>query len=302
MIFAGYSVCGYKNTASITPTNIQGIDSIKLQGGYIDELLITKDVVSEYSSNIPQVWDFSTIFHAFFDGNLDAGNVDFTVNNTTHILIKRREKGTFKWQTLFQITTSNADDFNFTKYDRYAQSGIEYEYAIVPVTNGVEGNYSIDSIKSNFEGVYLVEKESIFSTVYNLVASTSKHKPSAVISTLDGKYPFVISNSSNNYYSGTISGVFMQRGEKSDEIYGKEGWRYRKQFEDFLMNGKPKILKHEDGRIWMIMITGEPSESQGEHPYLPTTTFDFVEIGDYSSDRDMYENNFINVSEEWWVN
>lgn len=299
MIFAGYSVCGYNNTASITPTNIQGINSVKLQDGYVDELHITKDVSSEHSSTIPQAWDFSTILHAFFDGSLNASNVDFTRDNTTHILIKRREKGTFKWKTLCEIVTSSIDDFNFTKYDKYAQNGVEYEYAIVPVTNGAEGNYSINSIKSNFEGIYLVEKDSAFSTIYNLVTNTSKYKPSAIINTLDGKYPFVISNSSNNYYSGNVSGVFMQRGEKPDEVYGKEGWRYRKQFEDFLMNGNPKILKHEDGRMWMIMITGEPSESQGEHPYLPTTTFDFVEIGDYNSDIDMYDNNFIEISERW---
>lgn len=302
MFFSGYNICGYNNSISATPTNIQNINSIKLQNGYIDELYITKDTVTEYTTSIPQAWDISTILHALFNGNLDAGNVDFTIANTTDILIKRRKKGDFKWQTLYQIPVTNADDFDFTKYDKYAQSGIEYEYAIVPITNGAEGNYNINTIQSGFDGIYIIEKESVFSTIYNLVVNTSKHSPRAVITTLKGKYPFVITNSDNNYYSGTVSGVFMRCGENSPEFYGKEGWKYRKDFEDFIMNGKPKILKHEDGRMWMISITGEPTESQGDHPYVPTTTFDFVEIGDYQSDEDMYENNFIDVGSEWWVN
>ena len=67
---------------------------------------------------------------------------------------------------------------------------------------------------------------------------------------------------------------------------------------DFLCDGNPKILKHEDGRMWMVQITGTPSESESPHPDFPTTSFEWVEIGSAESSTMLYSNNFIDVNVE----
>ena len=54
------------------------------------------------------------MLHAKMNGTTYAGNADFSVNNTTNILVKRRKKGEFKWFTLFDIPANKASDYEFT--------------------------------------------------------------------------------------------------------------------------------------------------------------------------------------------
>jgi hypothetical protein len=67
---------------------------------------------------------------------------------------------------------------------------------------------------------------------------------------------------------------------------------------NFLCDGTPKILKHRDGRIWMISTTGTPNETPQDVPEIENTSFDWVEIGSVDSTNDLYNNGFINVNIE----
>ena len=61
-----------------------------------------------------------------------------------------------------------------------------------------------------------------------------------------------------------------------------------------------KILKLNDGRIYLIKITGKPTDISEGHEDLRRISFEWVEIGDVNSEKDLYLNNLSDVSAEWW--
>ena len=63
-------------------------------------------------------------------------------------------------------------------------------------------------------------------------------------------------------------------------------------------DGKPKIMKLSDGRIWMISTTDGLTEDNGEVEHYVHHSFNWVEIGDPESSSDLYNNNFIDVNLE----
>lgn len=78
MIFLGMSanLFGQASTC-LMPTVVNNTTSVKLSNGIFNDLFITDDTSS---TDIPMStdWDYSTLLHARFDGDLLAGNVDFT--------------------------------------------------------------------------------------------------------------------------------------------------------------------------------------------------------------------------------
>lgn len=296
--FLGNSFFGNQKSMRTTPSSIKNIVQIKLTNGVYDELYVTKDMNLAYSTNINQVWDYNTVLHALFNGNLRAGNVDFQLSQINTVRIKRRKVGDYEWTTIFEIPITKESDLRFTKYDKFAQSGINYEYVSVPVLNNVEGNSSSNTVLSEFEGIFIIGQDKSFNTILKTGVTQQKNRPSSIINTIDRKYPFVISNGLNNYYSGTASGMFLE--VDSDDLTWKyyDGWKYRNNLMDFLCDGTPKILKHYDGRIWMISVTGTPSEAVQDQNDIVITSFDWVEIGDTESTNDMYNNGFRDVNIE----
>lgn len=298
MIFCGFGICGYQHSADYTVTAVEDITSVKLTKAAFDELLITKNVSFDYTNAISEEWDFDTILHALFNGNLHAGNVDFTVEQVSKIRIKRRKINSYDWITLFEVPIQDVDDFDFERIDRFARGNQEYEYALVPVLGDAEGNLNTNSIKSEFDGVYLMEKELGYGSRLEVSLSTQKNRPSAIINTLGRKMPYVVSNGLNNYYSGSVSTIFVNQNPVTCQFDTERSWEYRDSIMEFLCDGNPKILKHEDGRMWLVQITGSPSESESPHPDFPTTTFEWVEIGSAESSTALYSNNFIDVNVE----
>ena len=247
----------------------------------------------------PDAWDEATHFHARFSGNIYCGNADFGVDNTTNILVKRRKKGEFQWFTLFDIPAAKAEDYTFTVHDPYAPKG-DLEYAVVPIINGFESEYSITGIHYDFQGLLLIEKERSVQTILNIAVSEQKNGPVGILSTLEGKYPFVFYNGENDYYSGTISATFIETDTHKDFRMDRLHDHYREVL-DFLNNKNPKILKLEDGRMRIISITTPPSDSCEEHPDKHTISFGYTEIADALSNEDMNRCGFLDVGEEWWV-
>lgn len=298
MIFCGFGICGYKHSGDYIATNVTNISSVTLLDAVYDELYLTKNANYAYTADIQQTWDFDTILHALFDGNLHAGNVDFTVDQVSKIRIKRRKMNSYEWITLFEVPIQSIEDFNFERIDRYARSNQEYEYALVPVLGDAEGNLNTNSITSSFEGIYLMEKELGYGSRLEVTTTVQKNRPSAVVNTLGRKMPYVVTNGLNNYYSGQVSTIFVDQDAQTCDLDIEHGWIYRDSILDFLCDGNPKILKHEDGRMWMVQITGTPSESESPHPDFPTTSFEWVEIGSAESSTMLYSNNFIDVNVE----
>lgn len=308
MCFVGSVV---SSALSPTPVSMDNIDFVLLTNAVYDELY-ADNKTNDYTTEIPTDWDFDTIMHAYFNGDLHAGNVAYYSQEVEFLRIKRRVKGTYDWVTLFEVPIENADDFKFERFDKYARSQTMYEYALVPVIRNIEGgidleeNHYISEIKSEFDDVFLVERDISYHSQLEMTWTTSKNRPTTVVTPINRKYPFVFSNGDVNYYSGSITAIWLElqsmcalaqnmSWNNAWEAIYQGGWEYRDGLMEFLCDGQPKILKMPDGRMWMVMIVESPTENVSLHNKAPTTTFQWTEVDNCESGIALYENNFIDV-------
>ena len=299
MVFCGNAFCAAQHSLDFTTTYIDNITEVALQNGIFDDIYVTKNVNYDYTTEMPTEWDFDTIFWAKFEGDLLAGNVNFALEQVDSVLIKRQTVGTGNWITLFQIPIEDIEDFNFSRLDKYVRSDTEYEYALIPVLNGAEGEMNINSILCQFDGMFIMEKDITYGSLIDIVMSSAKNRPSATINTIDSKYPYVVTNGNNNYYSGTTSAVFIRSGTDPYDWNFYDSWKYREDLMEFLCNGKPKILKHFDGRMYLVKIVDSPSQDESTNNYYPVTSFNWVEIGNAESSQDLYDNSLIDYNSRY---
>ena len=125
--FIGYDFYSDGNALNNAPSAVSNITDTKLTNGIFDHLNLTKNTNIIPSTDIPQIWDYDTILNADFDGNLNAGNIDFLISQITSIKIKRRVKGTFDWIGLAQILISSIDALTCTFIDRLSAHETGYE-------------------------------------------------------------------------------------------------------------------------------------------------------------------------------
>ena len=298
MVFISNGFLKAYESFSHTPTNIVDMDMVSLSGAIYDELFVSSEVDSDYSTSIPSEWDYSTIIHALFNGNLSGGNMEFYVDQVSSLRIKRREAGAFDWITLFDVPINAPDDFQFTRLDKYARANTEYEYGMVPVVNDMEGEIIYASILSDFDGVFISEKDITYGTILDVEISAQKNRESSTIVTHGRKYPYVISNGYSDYYSGSISGSFIEQDQLTKMYDVENGVNYRRRLDAFLNNGRPKVIKTYDGRMWIAKCTGAPSQDDSRYIYAPITRFSFTEIADAESSHDLYINGFIDCDIE----
>lgn len=300
MIFMGTTFCSGVNSLSVTPTDTSNINNLTIKNGIIDDLHITNDVSYAFTTTPPE-WGYETVLHALFDGNLHAGNAGFTIEQCSAMRIKRRKKGDFKWLTLFEIPISSVDDFSFERFEYYNRSKTEYEYGVFAVLNAVESSPDINSIECKFDGVFIVGKDKIFNTLLNIAHSEKKNKPVGVINTIDKKYPVTVSNGNNNYYSGSVKGAFIELDQNTCEFKTEDSWKYREQLDDFLYDNQSKILKFENGQMWLVDIIDRQSDSNGGHPDFIESDFSWVEVGNCEDAEDLYNTGLLDY-EGWRLN
>lgn len=294
-------------TTTSLPLDLGNINYIKIENGIYDDFYVTH-VSEQHVTNkhlnefyIPDSWEKETYLHAKFNGDLYAGNTDFNIESVTHLIIKRREVGTYKWMPIIAIEVDSVDDFNFTKVDKYAASNTEYEYAAVPIINGEEGTYSMDKCEVEFNDFIIIDKDEIYSTRYDIDISSTKNNTSSTIVPIGRKYPIYVSNAMNDYYTGNVSATFLNMDCKNTNPTIKEIMKFRRNILYFLNNRKVKYIKDPLGRCWIASIGTTITDDDNGHPYAHKISFDFTEIGDINSNKDMYRYGFLDVSEEWWI-
>lgn len=298
----GMDICGMSIIS--TEPILHEINDVTISGAIFDALRIDTEITSDF--DISEEWTKTTKLLALFDGNLYSGNVDLSVKNTSDLIVKRRKYGEFSWFNMFDIPVENADSFNFNIIDRYANACTQYQYAVVPIINGLEGEYNFgrneltdeEFIECEFDGIVILDRDTEYSTFLNLEMEFQKNQGSNYIVPLNSKYPYIVNNDLNNYYSGSISAAFLKF--ENCEYQKLDSVQYREDFLNFLINDNFKILKIYDGRSYMIEIVETPTDSNTEHPELHIISFNFVEVGDPLSNEDMYLNGFLDISEAWW--
>lgn len=294
MIWMNYVFAGGEYSLDSTPHFSSSFNNVSIGAGAWDELYLTKDDNQGNAESIPDAWDYNTCLHATFDGDLKAGNVSFYATEVTSMLIKRREVGTLNWVTLANLAVNDADDLSFEYFDTTTQSNKKYEYAIVPIIGTVEGSASTAMVDSSFNGLFIVAGDQVVGTQLDVVITQQRNRQASVVPTLNRKYPFVVSNAALDYDSGSVAAVWLAYDKANDTWDIQHGAKYRSSIEDLLNSGAPMLLKYEDGRMWLISVSGSAITNAPEGTSQKiTTTFEWTEIGDANSEDDLRANGFI---------
>lgn len=302
MVFLGTTFIGGSLTAAPTPTNAENLTYLTLHGGKYSDLYGTKEVESEPTLDIPSKWDWNTIMRADFSTNTTvAGNVDWLAENVSVVAVKRRVQGTFDWYTVATYPIEIEEDFNFSGADRFNQSNLTYEYAIVPYDiDNNPGLYSISTVDSYFDSLFVVGEEKTYYT-FNTKGNvdTTRNIPGNYNVPLNSRYPIFFHSGLMNYDSGSVEGGFYELDEAC-QIVEDVGYFYKKGLMDFLTDGKPKVLKHSDGRIWMIQVIPNPTDTADINYKFRNISFSWIQIGEHDSNEQMYNANLNDVTEIYW--
>lgn len=290
MIFLGRTFFNGTQCGDISAVNTEGVDLVAIQNGIYDDLLISKDINTDLDK-IDLKWDFDTILYALFQNDLLAGNIGFSIDTITSIRIKQRVKGTFEWTAIIDVPVNSIEDLKFIRTYPYCKGNTTYEFSFTPILNGnIEGNLNIMECESRFNGAYIMEPEAALHLFLNYQMNQQRNRSGTIIQTLGRNKPYYISNGLYNYDSGSINVTFIQMDGQCN-FDADNGSSYRKYVDDILSDNKPKILKLDDGRMWIIGITDAISQSDSGTKF-PSHTINWTEIADCNDAYDMYVNGF----------
>lgn len=289
MNFLGYDFSGDIN--SLLPyKSSPSISSITIKNGIYDDVYLSTD--PEEADNDIFEWNQNTIIFADFDNkNLSASNFEYS-DELYSLQLKRREIDRGDWIMLHEMIIEDTSNMNFTYEDRYASGrNTNYEYALVPVLkDGTELPYIKTTIQSNFDGAVISDATTTYHVLLDpSITSITRNRTASVVTTLNNKYPYVFFGGQSNYESGQFSGtVIYYNGNDTWDF--EKSHQYREDMIDWLTNGEAKILKMWDGRTWMISVNGNVNVDSSEHPDKVSLSFEFVEVGDYNNQEDLFAN------------
>lgn len=299
MIFLGTTFCSGRYSLFSPSSDIAKITAVQIFDGTYNQILLSSDTTLTVN-NFNDEWTYDTKMNADFNNGFDAGNVGFNVKTTDYLVIRRRETGTLKWIPIYAKEIKEASDFDVTIKDTYARAGVDYEYCLSSFCNGIENSYVIQNVFSDFEGFYITDKDCLYGTIYDIDGcDTSRNIATQTLQLLNSKYMTIVSNSSLNCDSGSISGTFLKINDDCSPNL-PSSLQYRNAFKNRLANKKPLILKIDDGRIWMVRISASPNDTMGGHRDIRQISFEWVEIGDVNDMKTLYMNGFSDVDSRWW--
>lgn len=295
--FVGYNFFSDVNALDSAPSSVNNITSTRLSNAIFDHFNITRNTDIPFSTTIPVDWDYDTILNADFSGNINAGNINFLIEQISAIKIKRRVKGSFNWLTLKTMPVNNVEDLTFVFNDFLNGYGVEYEYALVPVLNDIEGNYIINSIFSKFNGVFIGDAQQTFKFLYDVEYGTNaRNQQTGIFQPLGKQYPVIVANGLLSYESGSVSATILNDDYEDTGIIDPVAIVQKKTvIKDYLTNKKAKLLKDWNSNIWLCMITDNVSVTYrtGSGMSIPQIQFNWVQIGDANSQSDLYANGVI---------
>lgn len=295
--FLGYNFFSDGDALNSAPSNVDNITSAKLSNAIFDHFNVTTNISTPVTTTIPTAWDYDTVLDASFNGNLDAGNVDFLIEQISAIKIKRRVQGEFNWLTLQTIPINTVEDLTFVFNDLLNKNNVTYEYALVPVIEDVEGDYLINSILSQFNGVFIGDAETIYKFLYEVeYGSNQRNQQVGIFQVLGQQFPVFVANGELSYESGSVTATILNDDFEQTGVIDRTAITQQKDaIKDFLTNKKAKILKDWNSNEWLcivnsnIGVTYKSSFGMG----IPSITFEWTEIGKADNQQDLYNNGIL---------
>ena len=302
MVFFGTTFIGGMYTSAPTPTCAENLTYLTLHGGKYSDLYGTRDVDVPKSYDIPDEWDWNTIMRADFStGTTVAGNMDWLVENVASVVVKRRIQGTFDWYTVASHPIETEEDFIFDGIDKFNQSGVTYEYALVPYDKDYNpGVYGVISVESKFNDLFVIGSDKSYKTFFTSGnVDTTRNIPGNYNVPLNSRYAVFFHSGKMNFDSGSMDGKFYDIDDHC-QLTEDPGYQFKKGLMDFLTNGEPKVLKHSDGRIWLIQVVPSPKDSADTTYKYRNITFEWIQVGEHDNNEDMYYSNLNNVDQAFW--
>ena len=294
--FLGYNFFSDGDALNNAPSSVPNINTITLSNAIYNHFNVTTNTNTTVTTTIPTEWDYDTVLNAEFNGNLDAGNVDFLVEQISAIKIKRRVQGEFNWLTLQTIPINTVEDLTFVFNDLLNKNNVTYEYALVPVIEDVEGDYLINSILSQFNGVFIGDAETIYKFFFEVeYGNNQRNQQVGIFQVLGQQYPIFVANGELSYESGSVTATIINDDFQTNGINRTAITQQKGAIKDFLTNKKAKILKDWNSNEWLcivnsnIGITYKSSYGMG----IPSITFEWTEIGSADSQQDLYNNGIL---------
>ena len=295
--FVGYNFFSDGDALNTAPSNVDNITSVKLSNAIFDHFNATRDTDVTVTTTVPSQWDYDTIMDADFNGNIDAGNVNFLIEQVTAIKIKRRVKGSFEWMALKTVPINTIDDLVFTFNDLLNRNNTTYEYAFVPIIEDVEGEYIINSILSQFNGVFIGDAETIYKFFYEVkYGNNQRNQQVGIFQVLGQQFPIFVANGSLSYESGSVTATILNDDFEQTGVIDRTAITKQKNaIKDFLTNRKAKILKDWNSNEWLCIVNDNVNVTYKENygMGIPVITFNWTEIGHADNQQDLYNNGII---------
>lgn len=308
MFFLGAFLGADECAIPFTPTSLEDDTVLELSGGAFDGMYVSKNLNAK-PNELPTDWDFDTVMFAQFnDYHAEAGNYGWNLNNTTHLIVRRRAKNEYNWITIRVQPVSSLADFDFDGIDLATESK-DYEYAIFSFLNGAEGSYTSAFVTSKNNELVVADRTGTYTTPFtDGYCDTVDTSPNALVTTMYDKYPTVVRNTNANYEEISVNASFLPNKKENgecmnyDDVVENDKIRvlYQRQTKDFLSNGMPKVLKNVDGQVWLVYVTTPPTDTADEIYSDRKFSFKCTEVGTVRSERDLQEAGMIDVPEEWW--
>ncbi len=292
-MFLGNTFLMGSTSVTATASNPSDLSNVSLSNMVLDELYATESVLINFNWEIPSEWDFDTLMHAEYQGDLYAGNVKYSASVVDKVRIKKRYAGDFQWKAIYEKDINVQEDFYIEFYDYYEPSNKGVEYAYVVVIGNVETYIAYASIYSMFDSYFILDSDESYPMIIDTTNEITYNRESTTVVSPGRKYPYVINNGIAKYYSGSVSATFIDISDCKIDV--ENGWKYRNQIDQFLTDGRAKILKSFEGDMWMINVTGSIPRTTNDHYQYVTHKFEWVEAGNPTSVADLYDNGFINT-------
>ena len=289
-MFLGLDFLNGDNSLGFTNLNDK-MEGLSISNSKFDKIYLTTDTQNTSSSDFTSNVD-TVILTTFDDKTLEAGNIGSFGKRLRSMQLKRRENGRNEWTTLAGYTITDADHLNFSFADYFARGrNTEYEYCVTYVLDdGTELPYIMASTTSRFDGAVLSDSTTSYHVLLDpKITNTTRKRESKVVTTLNGKYPYIFWGSESNYDSSNFSGTII-KNDGCDNWDFDGSYRYREDMINWLTNGAAKILKMSDGREWMMAVDGNVDVDNSEHLDKVSISFNFTQIGDFDSSDDLSNN------------
>lgn len=227
------------------------------------------------------------------ENNPYTGSVDWNTENQAVSLgdigflsLYRRVHGINNtYFKIYEKEITSLNDLTIAESDFTAKSGTVYDYYIeLTDTNTATATVleflTVNGIESWFDGLFIGNYEKQYMAYLDCSTTTKRSVQSEYVTTLNGRTPYVVSNSNINYTTGSSSGLFSRLDNRNQPIAEMTD-SYRDEVVDFLTDGTNKIIKTNTGGMWYVSIDPEVNiENDDRYIGHNIISFNWTEIDD----------------------